>query len=165
MSAEKRGRKKGKGSSSSVFTMLLIMLPVGLIFLPSTILLAAGMIPTAVAYVVDRDPDKTAPMTVGGLNLAGVVTFLISLWQAGHTMAALTKVLTDPFAWLVMYGAAALGWATLGWAIYYGIPPAVAGWVVLRAEARIAQRIKEQQDLIALWGTEVNGLVEEAKDA
>ena len=59
-----------------------------------------------------------------------------------------------------MYGAAGLGWA-----IYYGIPPAVAGWVVLRAEARIAQRIKEQQELIALWGTEVNGLVEEAKDA
>src|SRR3954469_25210120 len=109
MSAAGRGRKKGKGASSSVFTMLLIMLPVGLIFLPSTILLTAGMIPTAVAYVVDRDPDKTAPMTVGGLNLAGVVTFLISLWQAGHTMAALTKVLTDPFAWLVMYGAAALG--------------------------------------------------------
>jgi hypothetical protein len=79
MSARGRGRKKGKGASSSVFTMLLIMLPVGLIFLPSTILLAAGMIPTAVAYVVDRDPDKTAPMTVGGLNLAGVVTFLISL--------------------------------------------------------------------------------------
>ena len=45
-------------------------------------------------------------------------------------MAALTKVLTDPFAWLVMYGAAGLGWA-----FYYGIPPAVAGWVILRAEA------------------------------
>jgi hypothetical protein len=141
-------------------TMLLIMLPIGLIFLPSTILLAAGMIPTAVAYVVDRDPDKTAPMTVGGLNLAGVVTFLINLWQAGHTMTALSKVLTDPFAWLVMYGAAALGWS-----IYYGIPPAVSGWVVLRAEARIAKRIEEQQELIALWGTEVNGLVEEVKDA
>ena len=36
-------------------------------------------------------------------------------------MAALTKVLTDPFAWLVMYGAAGLGWT-----LYYGIPPAVA---------------------------------------
>src|SRR5690349_5851955 len=107
MSAAERRRKKGRGSSSGMFTMLLIMAPIGLIFLPSTILLAVGMIPTVVAYVVDRDPDETAPMTVGGLNLAGVVTFLISLWQAGHTMTALTKVLTDPFAWLVVYGAAA----------------------------------------------------------
>ena len=140
-------------------TVLLILLPAGLIFLPSTILLAVGMIPTVVAYVVDRDPDKTAPMTVGGLNFAGVVTFLISLWQAGHTMTALTKVLTDPFAWLVMYGAAGLGWA-----LYYGIPPAVAGWIMLRAEARIAQRIEEQRELIALWGTEVNGIVGGGKE-
>jgi hypothetical protein len=160
MSAAGRGRKKRKGSSSGIVTVLLILFPAGLIFLPSTILLAAGMIPTAVAYVVDRDPDKTAPMTVGGLNLAGVVTFLISLWQAGHTMAALSKVLTDPFAWLVMYGAAGLGWA-----LYYGIPPAVVGWVVMRAESRISQRIEEQQELIALWGTEVNGIVDEVKDA
>jgi hypothetical protein len=160
MSGPGRGRKRGKGSSSGMMTVLLILFPVGLIFLPSTILLAVGMIPTVVAYVVDRDPDKTAPMTVGGLNFAGVLTFLISLWQAGHTMAAMTRVLTDPFAWLVMYGAAGLGWV-----LYYGIPPAVAGWVILRAEARIAQRIEEQRELTALWGTDVNGIVEEVKDA
>ena len=160
MSRAGRGRKGRKGSSSGMMTVLLILLPAGLIFLPSTILLAAGMIPTAVAYVTDRDPDKTAPMTVRGLNFAGVVTFLISLWKAGHTMAALTKILTDPFAWLVMYGAAGLGWT-----LYYGIPPAVAGWITLRAEARIAQRIEEQRELIALWGTEVDGVVvEEAKE-
>jgi len=153
------GRKRRKGSSSGMMTVLLILFPVGLIFLPSTILLVVGMIPTVVAYVVDRDPEKTAPMTVGGLNLAGVVTFVISLWQAGHSMAALSKVLTDPFAWLVMYGAAGLGWT-----LYYGIPPAVAGWITLRAEARIAQRIEEQRELIDLWGTEVNGIVEEVKE-
>jgi hypothetical protein len=153
------GRKRRKGSSSGMMTVLLILFPVGLIFLPSTILLVVGMIPTVVAYVVDRDPEKTAPMTVGGLNLAGVVTFVISLWQTGHSMAALSKVLTDPFAWLVMYGAAGLGWT-----LYYGIPPAVAGWITLRAEARIAQRIEEQRELIDLWGTEVNGIVEEVKE-
>lgn len=110
------GRKR-KSSSSGMVTVLLILMPVGLIFLPTTVLLAVGMIPTVVAYVVDRDPDKTAPMTVGGLNFAGVFAFAVSLWQAGHTMAALSRILTDPFAWLVMYGAAGLGWT-----LYYGIP-------------------------------------------
>jgi len=113
-----------------------------------------------VAYVVDRDPEKTAPMTVGALNFVGVVTFLINLWQAGHTMAALSKVMSDPFAWLVMYGAAGLGWS-----LYYGIPPAVAGWITLRAQSRIARRVEEQQELVAHWGSEVNGIVEDAKDA
>ena len=160
MSGAKRGRKRRKGSSNGIVTVLLILFPAGLIFLPNTILLALGMIPTAVAYVVDRDPDKTAPMTVGWLNFAGVVTFLITLWKAGHSMTALTRILTDPFAWLVMYGAAGLGWT-----LYYGIPPAVVGWVILRGESRIAQKIEEQRELIALWGTEVNGIVEEVKDA
>ena len=30
--------------------------------------------------------------------------------------------------------------------------------------SRIAQRIEEQRELIALWGTEVNGIVEEGKE-
>ncbi len=160
MSRSARPGRKRKSSSSGMVTVLLILMPVGLIFLPTTVLLAVGMIPTVVAYVVDRDPDKTAPMTVGGLNFAGVFTFTVSLWQAGHTMAALSRILTDPFAWLVMYGAAGLGWT-----LYYGIPPAVAGWIILRAESKIAQRIEEQRELIDLWGTEVNGIVEEVKDA
>lgn len=160
MSRSGRPGRKRKSSSSGMVTVLLILMPVGLIFLPTTVLLAVGMIPTVVAYVVDRDPDKTAPMTVGGLNFAGVFTFTVSLWQAGHTMAALSRILTDPFAWLVMYGAAGLGWT-----LYYGIPPAVAGWIILRAESKIAQRIEEQRELIDLWGTEVNGIVEEVKDA
>ena len=160
MSEAGGSRRKGKGSSSGMVTMLLILMPIGLIFLPTTVLIAVGMIPTVVAYVVDRDPDKTAPITVGGLNFAGVFAFTISLWQAGHSMTALTRILADPFAWLVMYGAAGLGWT-----LYYGIPPAVAGWIILRAEARIAKRIEEQGELIALWGTEVNGIVEEVKDA
>jgi hypothetical protein len=160
MSRGAGGRKRRKTSGKGIVTVLLILFPAGLIFLPSTILLAVGMIPTAVAYVVDRDPDKTARMTVGGMNLAGVAAFLITLWKGGHTMAGLSKILTDPFSWLVMYGAAGLGWT-----LYYGIPPAVVGWVILRGESRIAQRIEEQRELIALWGTEVNGIVEEVKDA
>ena len=158
MSRGGSGRRR-KGNSSGMVTALVILFPAGLIFLPSAILLVVGMIPTAVAYVVDRDPDKTAPMTVGALNFVGVVAFVISLWQGGHTMGALSKVMSDPFSWLVMYGAAGMGWA-----LYYGIPPAVAGWITLRAENRIAKRLGEQQELIAEWGPEVSGVVEETPE-
>jgi hypothetical protein len=148
-------------SANGMVTALVILCPAGLVFFPTTVLLLAGLIPTMVAYVIDRDPDKTAPMTVGALNFVGVVAFIISLWKAGHTMGALTKILTDPFAWLVMYGAAGAGWG-----LYYGIPPAVAAWIALRAESRIADRLEAQRELIAGWGPEVSGVVaaEDAKD-
>ena len=149
-------RSRRKQSSSATITALVILLPAGLIFMPMAVLLAVGMIPTAVAYVVDRDPDKTAPMTVGALNFVGVVAYAIALWQTGHSMAALTRLLTDPFTWLVMYGSAALGWG-----LYYGIPPAVAGWITMRAESRIARRVAEQQELVAEWGREVTGVDDE----
>ena len=157
MSTKRRGKQPKSGG---VITALTILFPAGLIFLPTAILLVVGMIPTAVAYMVDKDPDKTAPMTVGALNFVGVMAYAIALWKAGHSMAALNRLVTDPFAWLVMYGAAGLGWS-----LYYGIPPAVAGWITLRAESRIARRTAEQQELVALWGSEVSGIVDDAKEA
>jgi len=153
MSTKRRGKQPKSGG---VVTALTILFPAGLIFLPTAILLVVGMIPTVVAYMVDKDPDKTAPMTVGALNFVGVMAYAIALWKAGHSLAALNRLVTDPFAWLVMYGAAALGWG-----LYYGVPPAVAGWIALRAENRIAKRVAEQQELVAEWGREVTGVEED----
>ena len=57
-----RKRKKKGGA----LTLILLIIPAALIVLPTSILFGVGMIPTIVAYVVDRDPDKSAPITVGG---------------------------------------------------------------------------------------------------
>lgn len=142
-------KKKKKGGA---LTLILLIIPAALIVLPTTILFGIGMIPTIVAYVVDRDPDKSAPITVGGLNFCGCMPFAIDLWKHQHTIGAAAKVFADPLAWLVMYSAAAVGWG-----IYYGIPPLVAGMEVTRAEKRVEVLKQKKVALVQEWGPDVAG--------
>ena len=142
--------RMGRRKRSPLTAALALAFPLGLLFMPTALLVVAGMVPTAVAYVADRDPDKTAPLTVGALNFVGVMAFAIGLWQHDHTLAGVLRVLGDPFTWLGMYGAAAVGWA-----LYNGIPPMVAMWIAMRAESRIHQLEEYQRDLVREWGGEV----------
>lgn len=142
-------RRKKKGG---MLTLILLIIPAGLIVLPTSILFGIGMIPTIVAYVVDRDPEKSAPITVGGLNFCGCMPFAIDLWKHQHTLGAAAKIFADPLAWLVMYGAAAVGWG-----LYYGIPPLVAGMEVTRAEKRVEVLKGKKVALVQEWGPDVAG--------
>ncbi|CAO3357517.1 hypothetical protein ABNQ39_21370 [Azospirillum sp. A26] len=142
-------KKKKKGGA---LTLILLIVPAALIVLPTTILFGIGMIPTIVAYVVDRDPDKSAPITVGGLNFCGCMPFAIDLWKHQHTIGAAAKIFADPLAWMVMYSAAAVGWG-----IYYGIPPLVAGMEVSRAEKRVEVLKQKKVALVQEWGPDVAG--------
>ncbi|MBY6265507.1 hypothetical protein EI613_26825 [Azospirillum sp. 412522] len=142
-------KKKKKGGA---LTLILLIVPAALIVLPTTILFGIGMIPTIVAYVIDRDPDKSAPITVGGLNFCGCMPFAIDLWKHQHTIGAAAKIFADPLAWLVMYSAAAVGWG-----LYYGIPPMVAGMEITRAEKRVEVLKQKKVALVQEWGPDVAG--------
>lgn len=144
-----RGKRRKGGR---VWTFLMLVLPAGLVVLPTSIVFGIGMIPTMVAFIVDRDPEKPAPITVGGLNFCGCMPYAIDLWKHGHTIGAAMKVFADPLSWLVMFGAAAVGWA-----FYYGIPPAVASAEVMRSEKRIDALKQKKVALVQEWGPEVAG--------
>ena len=116
--ASKGGKKKGGGFAMKLLGFL--MLIVGLIFLPSSTLLAAGLVPTMIAYLTDSDRRKTSAISVGTLNLCGVMPFEIKLWEGANTMAACGQMLRNPETWAVMYAA-----AVVGAVIYYTIPPIV----------------------------------------
>lgn len=144
---KKRGKKKG-----NLLTFLFLILPAALVVLPTTILFGVGLVPTLVALVTDRDPDKTAGITVGGLNFCGCMPFAIDLWKTGHSIPGVMSKLSDPLTWLVMYGAAAVGWF-----LYFTIPPLVASTEIGRAEKRIEALKKKRVALIQEWGPDVSG--------
>lgn len=150
--AIKRGKRRRRSGGGNIWTFLLLIIPAALVVMSTTILFMIGMIPTVVAYVIDRDPEKPAPITVGALNFCGCLPFAINLWLQGNTLAKLGTMLVNPMIWLVMYGAAAAGWA-----FYFGIPPMVASAEVMRAEKRIAELRQRKAELVGAWGPDVAG--------
>jgi hypothetical protein len=134
-----------------VSVALWLLTPLVLVFaLPTVLLLACGLLPAVVAAVVDRREDKYAAYCVGGFNLSGVMPYLFSLWAHGDSMIALGHIASSPFSWLVMYGAAALGWL----ANYWG-PQITMRVRRIRDRNEVARLRKRQEQILEEWGPEV----------
>ena len=116
-------------------------------------LLIGGMIPTAVAFIVDRSPRHLA-RTVAATNLAGLVLPALAVLSGGSNFAAAFGVLREPQNWLIMYGAAAIGW------IINFIMPSLARVIIdIRAEHQHRQLMHRGEVLIREWGEDVSGRV------
>ncbi|HZH25919.1 MAG TPA: hypothetical protein VEY95_01940 [Azospirillaceae bacterium] len=134
---------------------VLMSVAAAIVSLPSVVLLAVGMIPTLVAYIIDDDDEKLAPITVGALNFAGVLPLLFELWQGGGSMPQLRSLAASPAHWLLMYGAAAFGWA-----IYFAVPPVIGSTLIAKRQAKVQTLRAEQMKLVGAWGEDVRGLAE-----
>lgn len=110
----------------------------------------AGMVPTIIAWIVDRDPEKHAPMTVGAMNFCGILPFILDLWKHQHTIPAASKTLADPLTWLIMLGSAAIGWI-----IYFIVPPMVVSFELTRSQRRVESLKTKKKELTDEWGVEV----------
>ncbi|MCB1532950.1 MAG: hypothetical protein KDJ35_08800 [Alphaproteobacteria bacterium] len=151
-SKAKDTKKKKSGSHSRIFSVLgLVMAGV---FMPTTVLLIVGMLPTMVAIFVDRTRQKNRAVTVGAINLAGCTPFLLELWSQGHSLEKTLFIVSDPMAIVVMYSAAAVGYM-IDWAMT-GL---ISSFLYNRGQKRIETVKKRQKDLVERWGQKVTGSV------
>ena len=128
----------------------------GLVFtLPTVLIIGVGMAPTIAAFMIDRRREKYTTLCVGGMNFVGVLPFVIKLWSEDHSYDKAFDILADPFTWLSMMGAAAIGWA-----IYIVAPGVVAMALAMRIEQRISSLRRRQRDLVEEWGPGVAGSAE-----
>lgn len=127
-----------------IATVALVVL---LAALPTALLLVIGFAPTLGARIGDTAPGKYLTKCVFWMNLAGVAPFLFELWGRGNDMATAIAIVTDMFAWLLMYGAAGMGWL-----LFLGLPGAVAMSRSLNAKRRIYVLRERQKELINEWG-------------
>lgn len=154
MNPEQMDERRRRGRSNLTW-MLVVGTFLLVIAAPTMIVLFFGMLPTLVAYIIDRSSQKSATFCVGAINLIGVFPYIIDLWIDLNTIDAALNDFTDLFAMLVMYSAAAFGWL-----LFMTMPAVVASFVTVLQQRKVAQLRGEQKELIDEWGAEVAALVE-----
>ena len=148
------GKKKQNNKALKKQLFSVVGLLMAIVFLPTTFVLSISMLPTFAAFLVDRSKRKSKAITVGAMNLAGSVPFLLELWTEGHNFERGIEIITNPQAIIVMYAAAAVGYL-IDWAMT-GI---IASFLLQRGKARAKSIKKRQAELIERWGKEVTGEV------
>lgn len=147
-------KKKKKGLTWQIQLVLIFVILASIAAMPTTVLLILGMLPTAVAWFIDRTKERTRALTVGAMNAAGCTPFILQLWQTGNSMPTSLHIISDPRTIIVMYCAAGVGYL-IDWAIS-GL---VGSVMVQRATGRREQIAKRKAALVERWGPEVTGEV------
>ena len=117
---------------------------------PTLIVAAGGMLPTMVAFVVDNRKERYAARTVGYLNSAGVFIVCLDMWSGDHTWQHALDLLSQPLNYLIMFGAAGVGWI-----LYFVIPPVANAYLTIHNDLRMKSLNSEQEKLVKEWGAGV----------
>lgn len=157
MSHEEMEDRRRRGRSNLTW-VLLVGTFLLVIAAPTMVVMFFGMLPTLVAYIIDRSPQKSATFSVGAVNFIGVFPYVMELWTGVNSIDQALNLVTDIFAMLVMYASAAFGWL-----LFMAMPTVVSSFVIVLQQRKIAQLRAEQKELIEEWGAEVAALVELAR--
>lgn len=153
--AKKPGKPAKEAPKSNWGSLAIFLIVAGLLVVSfqTVILLFFGMMPTLVARIIDRSHKHAATFCVGAMNFCGVFPYLMKLWKVNHSLAGAGDILTDVFALLAMYGAAAFGWM-----LFVLIPPGVVTFLNVMAQRRVATLRTRQREIIEEWGEGVVAL-------
>ncbi len=149
-------RKPARQVAAPGLNMRKILLTLALIALiaaiiPGIVVVAIiGMLPSFVALLVDRSPQKYQALCVGGMNWCGVFPYVLDVFASANSFDAAKSVLSSPIAFLVMWGCAAFGYL-----IFTVVPPLVGTFLTVMAQRRIAMLRATQRRLIEEWGDDI----------
>lgn len=137
-------------SKLRVAVYLVIGLGLTVVLTFAMLLLLLGMLPSFVARYVDTSSDHNNSRVIAYCNLAGVLPFIVELFKKGISSEAVASMMVNPHIWLVMYGAAAFGWA-----LVWFFPQAVYFVLDMVQNSSIEKLKVKQQQIVDEWGVEV----------
>lgn len=114
------------------------------------LIIIVALLPSIIAYYYDMTRQRYLFRSVFLSNLTGLMPYLGRMLRYGPSSGALHQVMSDPSAWLIIYGAAMMGW------LLVQICPLLAQMMIsgyhqsqLARYERLQKRIEEE------WGPEV----------
>lgn len=150
-------RRSGKSTALMITCGIIAIIVAAM---PTVVVLCVGMIPTAVAYIIDLTPGRYTTRCVAGMNVAGIVPFLSALWTSGNDMYSAIGIVTDVFAWLAFYVSSGIGWL-----LFLGLPSLVASFKTYSAHRKSNVLRERLEELKQEWGADVTGNPLEAEAA
>ena len=153
---EKKKKKKAikKKGQYKVQMFLIGCILLSALFLPTAFFLFVGLLPFFAAFFTDRSKKKTRVITVGAMNFAACVPFLMRMWTTEHSLAMSIHMMTEVIPLIVIYAAAGVGYM-IDWAM----SSVVSSLLYQRGLSRQKTIEKRQIELIERWGPEVAGAV------
>ena len=143
---------KKAGGGLQLFLLGLAVIGMAVFAAPTCALMVFGMVPSIVAYVVDRGTRPMLAFTIAPLNLAGLMPYLLELWTGQDQMPTVVRLLSNVYVWLVIYLAAGAGWL-----VFMGMPRLVALVLERSLDVRKEKLKVLQAKLRADWGAQVSG--------
>lgn len=129
----------------------------GFVFLPTTVFLAFGMMPTMAAFLSDRSVGRNKTICVALMNFAGCFPFLLKFWTefGQQTVENAFRLVADVETIIVIYLLAAGGYA-----IDIAVTGITSNIVLKRSKKRLKKARIEQEKLVKRWGLKVTGKYE-----
>ncbi len=145
------GKKKTKKLGAKGTLFLVVFLIVAMAFLPTSLLLFIGMLPSLAVLIVR---SKTGPRasTVAAMNLAGCVPFIFKLWAGANDFEASVDIVTNSASISVIYVCAAFGYL-----IDWVVTGLMSSFLYQKGLNRMKAIKKRQAVLVEQWGEEVAG--------
>lgn len=136
--------------------MTFILLVTGLLFAASTVILVIGMLPTLAVNMTDRTRQKSQTLSVGLMNFAGCVPFLLELWMSAspNALDMSISILVQPKTVVIIYVIAAAGYA-----IERAVTGMVATMMQQRAQFRLREIDRQLKEMVDRWDYYVDGTV------
>lgn len=154
--AKNKEKKKAKapngkmGMKGRLFMVMFVLL--GLAFLPTAMLLGAGMLPSIVVFFIGDRRHGARASTVAAMNSAGCMPFILKLWSGENTFESSMYIVTDAQSMLIIYVAAAFGYM-----IDWVVAGLVSSYLYQKGMARMGAIQKKQAFLVSHWGEGITG--------
>ncbi len=142
--------RRSIGSPIGNLLILCLLLMIGVASFPSLLLFCFGMLPSGVAYVIDRNRRWALTFTVFMPNLAATGIFLTRLLMDGASVNGVMDMMSNPYVWCLIYMSAGMGWA-----IYFSMPMLVTSAKEYRLDLQRAGYEDALKALREEWGEEI----------
>lgn len=125
----------------AIFLMVMVISKYAVIFF------ASAMLPSLIAFFLDKGKHKCASATICTFNLIGVLPYLIRLWKSPSIDSLAKLVIADVNSWMIVYGA-----ALIGQLLYISLPLLIVKLYEAKNQVKINNLAKKCELLSKEWG-------------